>query len=101
MGNSLSLDRSSALHNQPTATPDALVARIDGLRRSHQWSATRIDFELTQAGTPVSRRTVSRHLAHLAHLGLNRRRFIDPNGDSTHEPRRIVADGLVTWCTLT
>lgn len=36
----------------------------------------------------ISRRTVSRHL--LA-LGLNRRRFIDPNGDSNRATREITA----------
>ena len=36
----------------------------------------------------ISPRTVSRHLNA---LGLNRRRFIDPDGDTNRQPRRIVA----------
>lgn len=70
------------------ATPDEVVAQVEVLRRAHKWPAARISFELTQAGTPVSRRTVSRHLAQ---LGLNRRRFIDPDGASNREPRKIIA----------
>ncbi|MER6420974.1 IS481 family transposase [Streptomyces sp. NPDC001137] len=82
------LDRSSTPRHQPTATPDEVVAQVEVLRRAHKWPAARISFELTQAGTPVSRRTVSRHLAQ---LGLNRRRFIDPDGASNREPRKIIA----------
>ncbi|GHH27494.1 hypothetical protein GCM10018780_82880 [Streptomyces lanatus] len=82
------LDRSSTPRHQPTATPDEVVAQVEVLRRAHKWSAARISFELTQAGTPISRRTVSRHLAQ---LGLNRRRFIDPNGASNREPQKIIA----------
>jgi transposase InsO family protein len=81
-------DRSSTPRQQPTATPDDVIAQIEAFRRTHKWSAARIAFELTQAGTPVSRRTVSRHLAD---LGLNRRRFIDPNGEVNRQPRRITA----------
>jgi hypothetical protein len=36
----------------------------------------------------IAARTVSRHLAH---LGLNRRRFLDPTGENNREPRRIHA----------
>ncbi|MGX9924240.1 IS481 family transposase [Streptomyces sp. NPDC002248] len=82
------LDRSSAPHRQPTATDVDVVARIDTLRRTKKWSACRIAFELRDEGIKISRRTVSRHL--LA-LGLNRRKFIDPNGDSNREPRKIIA----------
>lgn len=45
-------------------------------------------FELQSAGVSISRRTVSRHLLR---LGLNRRNFIDPNGESNREPRKINA----------
>jgi transposase len=81
-------DRSSAPDRQPTATPIEVVAKIERLRRSRKWSAARIAFELSSTGTPISRRTVSRHLAH---LGLNRRRFIDPSGSTNREPQRIIA----------
>lgn len=82
------LDRSSTPHHQPTATDTAVVVRIEDLRRGYKWSAARIAFELQVEGIDVSRRTVSRHLAA---LGLNRRRFIDPTGDANREPRKIVA----------
>ena len=58
------------------------------MRREHKWSAARITFELNEAGTSISRRTVSRLLAQ---LGLNRRQFIDPDGESNRKPQTIVA----------
>jgi transposase len=82
------LDRSSAPHRQPTATPGRLVDRIERMRRERKWSASRIAFELEQDGTPVSRRTITRLLAQ---LGLNRRRFIDPTGETNREPQQIMA----------
>lgn len=78
------LDRSSAPVRQPTVTPGVTVARIEEFRREKKWSASRIAFELRQDGTAVSRRTITRHLAQ---LGLNRRRFIDPNGETNGESR--------------
>ena len=83
------IDRSSAPVRQPTATPGRLVERIESMRREHKWSASRIAFDLEQVGTPVSRRTVTRLLAQ---LGLNRRKFIDPNGESNRQPQRITAE---------
>lgn len=65
-----------------------MVAKIEWLRREHTWSASRIEFELAPEGVIVSRRTIS---LILLQLGPNRRRFIDPNGDSNREPQRIVA----------
>lgn len=82
------LDRSSSPARQPSATPGCLVQQIESMRREHKWSASRIAFELEQVGTPVSRRTVTRLLAQ---LGLNRRKFIDPNGETNREPQRINA----------
>jgi len=82
------LDRSSAPIRQPTATPGETVARIEEMRRVKKWPAARIAFELEHAGTPVSRRTITRHLAQ---LGLNRRRFIDPAGENNREVRKIIA----------
>lgn len=81
-------DRSSAPHRQPTATPAAIVVRIEQMRREKKWSASRIAHELGSEGTRISTRTVTRHLDA---LGLNRRRFIDPNGESNREPRKIHA----------
>ena len=82
------LDRPSVPHVQPTATSGALVAQIEQMRRSHKWSAARIAHELEGQGSPLSRRTVTRHLAA---LNLDRRSFIDPNGDTNREPRKITA----------
>ncbi|GAA0276950.1 hypothetical protein GCM10009527_086650 [Actinomadura nitritigenes] len=81
-------DRPSTPHRQPTATPAQVVARVETMRRKHKWPAARIAFELRGLGVSISRRTISRHLAH---LGLNRRRFIDPTGASNRVPRPIVA----------
>jgi len=83
------IDRSSAPAQQPSATPGPLVARIETMRRDHKWSAARIAFELRRDATPVSRRTVTRLLAQ---LGLSRRKFIDPNGETNREPQQIVAE---------
>jgi transposase len=63
------LDRSSAPHRQPTATSADAVARIEDLRRTKKWSASRIAFQLRDEDINISRRTVSRHLLS---LGLNR-----------------------------
>lgn len=82
------VDRSCAPHHQPTATAAEVVVEIEALRRTRKWSASRIAFELGRQGVVISRRTVSRHLVL---LGLNRRRFIDPNGDLNRVPRPIVA----------
>jgi transposase len=81
-------DRSSAPRRQPTATPAGVVSAIEAMRRHRKWSAARIAFELNAGGVMISRRTVSRHLMA---LGLNRRRFIDPDGDCNRTPRRIIA----------
>ena len=64
------------------------MAKIEELRRARKWSSARIAFELRAGGITISRRTVSRH--RLA-LGLNRRKFIDPNGETNREPRKILA----------
>lgn len=84
------VDRSSAPRRQPTATDAGVVAHVETLRRTKKWSASRIALEFRDDGIAISRRTVSRHL--LA-LGLNHRKFIDPNGDSNREPRKITAHG--------
>ena len=82
------LDRSSAPRRQPTATATDVVVRIEHLRRVRKWSAARIAFELQTEGIALSRRTVSRHLNV---LGMNRRRSIDPGGETNRQPRRITA----------
>jgi transposase InsO family protein len=80
-------DRASTPARQPSATPVAVVARIETLRRKQKWSARRIAHELSN-DTCISVRTVSRVLAR---LGLNQRRFIDPAGQLNRPPRRIIA----------
>lgn len=82
------LDRSSAPVNQPAATLGGFVDKIEAMRREGKWSASRIAFELNQAGAPVSRRTVTRLLAQ---LGLNRRKFIDPNDETNRQSQPITA----------
>jgi transposase len=82
------LDRASTPHHQPAVTDPAVVTRIEDMRRTYKWPASRIAYELQAADVTVSRRTVTRHLAA---LGLNHRRFIDPDGDSNREPRKIIA----------
>ncbi|WP_431813377.1 IS481 family transposase [Kocuria sp. cx-455] len=81
-------DRPSTPLRQPTSTQGHIVAKIESMRREHKWPASRIVFELEQAGTTVSRRTITRLLAE---LGLNRRKFIDPNGETNRQPQKIVA----------
>ncbi|WP_433711128.1 IS481 family transposase [Nocardia sp. CA-084685] len=82
------LDRSSVPRRQPTATTAEVIVRIEQMRRERKWSARRIASELAIEGLSVSVRTVSRHLAR---LGLNRRRFLDPGGEINRAPRRIIA----------
>ena len=81
-------DRSSAPIRQPAATPGETVANIETMRREKKWPASRIAFELAAEDITISRRTVTRHLAQ---LGLNRRRFIDPNGETNREVKEIIA----------
>lgn len=81
-------DRSSSPHHRPTATPDTVINQIEIMRRQHKWSAARICFELDVVGVNISRRTVNRHLAA---LGLNRRRFLDPNGENNRAAGQIAA----------
>lgn len=81
-------DRSSAPRSQPTATPAHIVAQIETMRRQRKWSAARISFELSARGLPISVRTVSRHFAA---LGINRRRLLDPDGQTNRNPTRIIA----------
>lgn len=81
-------DRSSAPIRQPTATPGETVAKIEIMRRNRKWPAARIAFELVADDVMISRRTVTRYLDQ---LGLNRRRFIDPDGENNREVRKIVA----------
>jgi transposase InsO family protein len=82
------LDRSSAPHRSPNATPAWAVEQIEAWRRDKKWSASRIAHELADLGLQVNRRTVTRQLAR---LGLGRRRFLDPCGDGNRKPGKITA----------
>lgn len=82
------VDRSSAPHASPTQLHAAVVARIEGLRRTRKWSARLIAAELSADGIPVSTATVGRWLAR---LGLNRRRFLDTDGEPLRVPGKILA----------
>ena len=75
-----------------------MVARIEAVRRERKWSARRITHELAGEGVTISVRTVSRQLAH---LGLNRRRFIDPTGENNRNPVASTHAGQATWSTWT
>lgn len=78
--------RQHPLDNQLPLTARSF-ARIEEMRRVHPHP--RIAFELKAGGGTISRRTVSRHLMA---LGLNHRRFIDPNGENNREPGRSSPD---------
>jgi len=82
------LDRSCVPHTSPHATPSEVIEQIEAWRREQKWSAQRITHELADLGVTINRRTVTRHLSR---LGLGRRRFLDPSGDSNREPGRIHA----------
>src|SRR5699024_8970078 len=81
-------DRSSTPHRSPRAPPAWVLERIETWRREHKWSANRITYELVEFGFSINRRTVTRHLTQ---LGLGRRRFIDPGGESNRKPGKINA----------
>lgn len=72
----------------PTAIGAGVAALIEVLRRTRKWSARRITLELAAEGSRISVLTVGQHLAR---LGLNRRRFLDPGGEVNRSPQRIIA----------
>ena len=82
------LDRSSTPTRSPNQLPDAVVARIERLRRKRKLSAARIALELHHDGHRVSVRTVGRWLQR---LGINQRRHLDIDGTSLRRPGKIVA----------
>lgn len=81
-------EQHSTPHRSPKATPPWVIAHIETWRRQHQWSAQRITDELANLGFVINRRTVSRHLAR---VGLGKRKFIDPSGESNRKPGTITA----------
>jgi len=81
-------DRSSIPRHSPHSTPAWVVEQIQTWRRDKKWSAQRIAHELVEVGFRLNRRTVTRHLDR---LGLGRRRFLDPGGESNRKPGAIIA----------
>jgi transposase InsO family protein len=82
------VDSTSAPHRRPTQLDPDLVAQIERLRRDKKWSARLIAVELTEQGHSVSPATVGRWLVK---LGLNRRRWLDVDGEPLRQPGKIVA----------
>lgn len=80
-------DRPSVPLCSPTQISPDVVERIEQLRRD-KWSARRITLELASQGVRISERTVGRWLVR---LGINQRRFLDPDGSTNRCPKRIVA----------
>lgn len=80
-------DRSSRPRRCPTATPEAVVARIVELRRK-KWSARRIPLQLVHEDTPVAVCTISRILRR---QGLNRLAHLDVDGHPLRAPGTITA----------
>ena len=62
--------------------------RIESIEWIRKWPVARVEFELTEDGIPVGRRTSTRRLSQ---PGRTRRKLIDPNGDAIREPRALVA----------
>ena len=82
------LDRSSAPHHSPSELDPGLVEQIESWRRTHKWTARQIHLELARTGHQVSLATVGRWLVR---LGINRRRDIDPDGQTNRAIGRITA----------
>src|SRR5829696_2466222 len=82
------IDRASTPRRTPTTLHPDLVAEIEHLRRTRKWSARLIAVELTDQGHRVSPATVGRWLVR---LGLNRRRWLDVDGEPLRQPGRITA----------
>jgi transposase len=82
------LDRSSVPHASPSKLAPEVVELIEAWRRERKWSARQIVTELAGQGHRVSTATVSRWFVR---LGINRRRDLDPSGESNRRPARITA----------
>jgi transposase len=82
------VDRSSAPHGHPGQLDPRVVAEIERLRRTYKWSARLIAVELAEQGHRVSVATVGRWLVR---LGLNRRRWLDVDGEPLRGTGKIVA----------
>jgi len=81
-------DRSSAPFARPTQVSPQVVDLIETWRRERKWTARQISRELGQQGVSVSVATVGRWLIR---LGINRRRYLDPDGSSNRVVGTITA----------
>ncbi|WP_259460464.1 IS481 family transposase [Propionibacterium australiense] len=81
-------DRSSRPACCPSPTPPEVIEEIERLRRERKWSARLIWIELTDTGVEISQATVGRWLRR---LGLNRRRWLDVDGELLRKPGKITA----------
>jgi transposase InsO family protein len=81
-------DRWSAPVRRPGQLDARIVAEIERLRRTRKWSARLIAVELADQGHRVSVATVGRWLVR---LGLNRRRWLDVDGEPLRTPAKITA----------
>lgn len=81
------VDRRSVPRRSANRTDPQVVARIEQLRRERKYSARRIAIELAAEQTPVSASTVGRWFVR---LGINQRRFLDPDGSTNRRPPRPI-----------
>jgi hypothetical protein len=81
------LDRSSAPHHSPTATPAAVVAQSESWRREKKWSAQRIAHELADQGI---RKGADRRSLPRPGQGLVRLSRHQPHSPSRHRQRRLL-----------
>lgn len=81
-------DHSSRPDHCPAQTPKEVVELIARLRRERKWSARLIWIELIEQGIDISQATVGRWLRR---LGLNRRRWLDVDGELLRKPGKITA----------
>ena len=88
LGDAGLVDRPSVPHRTPTQVPADVVEQIETWRRTHKWTARQIHLELIRTGHTVSLATVSRWLVR---LGINRRRDIDPDGQTNRTTTAITA----------
>jgi len=89
-------DRWSAPVRRPGQLDARIVAEIERLRRTRKWSARLIAVELAEQGYAVSVATVGRWLVR---LGLNRRRWLDVDGEPLRTRPRSPPAAAGTWCT--
>lgn len=81
-------DRSSAPSRRPSRPPIEVLKLIDSWRREHKWSARRIALELADRGHHYCVRSIGRWLQR---LGISHRRGLDPTGENSREPGKIIA----------